>query len=303
MGFEASPPNEFRASLRGGARKPVVVAEKYAQSDPSAEGLEGVKVPRSEFRRKDQRGEDRHRLADEHAVVRHAGESHTVELINVSQGGAMIVADFAPHLWDQVYLVLGESGAVECAVTWIRDGKIGLEFAHETQIDCDRGMHDELLRDVIRNSFPDVEMKARPANAELGDGNDQKRDAHRHPLIWGGVLHHDFEWQAARVRNISATGALIECTTEVPVGANVFLDLQEAGRIGAQVSWTRGDQMGLLFAMPFDVSSLSKATPILATKSTVKSHFAPYGRGCDQSPWAPEWKRLSIDDLGAELGG
>ncbi len=302
MGFEASPPNEFRASLRGGARKPVVVAEKYAQSDPSEDGLGAVKVPRSEFRRKDQRGEDRHRLADEHAVVRHGGESHSVELINLSQGGAMVVADFAPNLWDQAYLVLGESGEVECAVTWIRDGKLGLEFAHETQIDCDPGTRDELLRQVIRNSFPEVEINARPVN-QREDSHDQKRSAARHPLIWSGVLHHDFEWQAARVRNISATGALIECSAEVAAGARVFLDLKEAGRIAAAVSWRREDQIGLLFATPFDVSSLSKATPILASKTGRKSHFAPYGRGCDQSPWAPEWNRLSVDELGAELGG
>ncbi len=298
MGFEASPPNEFRASLRGGARKPVIVAEKYAQSDPSAEGLEGVKVPRSEFRRKDQRGEDRHRLADEHAVVRHEGESHAVELINLSQGGAMVVADFSPNLWDQAFLVLGEGGELECAVTWIRDGKLGLVFAHETQIDCDSTTRDDLLRDVIRNSFPDVEIKERPASEP-----DQKRAATRHPLIWSGVLHHDFEWEAARLRNISATGALIECSAKVQAGANVYLDLKEAGRVAARISWSRGDQIGLLFDEPFDVASLSKAKPILASKAAAKPHFAPYGRECDQSPWAPQWNRLSIDDLGAELGG
>lgn len=303
MGFEASPPNEFRASLRPGGRKPVVVAEKYAQGDPSEDGLGAVKVPRSEFRRKDQRGEDRHRLADERAVVRHEGESHAVELINLSQGGAMVIADFSAKLWDQAYLVLGEGGELECAVTWIRDGKIGLEFAHETQIACDPGTRDELLRDVIRNSFPDVEIKARPATAPREDSDDQKRDAPRHPLIWNGVLHHDFEWQAARLRNISATGALIECATNVPAGANVFLDLNEAGRIAARVSWSRGDQTGLLFDQPFDVSSLSKATPILASKTSTKSHLAPDGRDCDQTPWAPQWSRLSIDELGAELGG
>ena len=302
MGFEASPPNEFRASLRPGGRKPVVVAEKNAQSDPSAEGLEGVKVPRSEFRRKDQRGEDRHRLTDEQAVVRHCGESHVVELINLSQGGAMVAADFAPNLWDQAYLVLGETGAVECAVTWIRDGKLGLVFAHETQIDCDPGTYDELLREVIRKSFPDVELAARPAQERAGE-HDQKRDAPRHPLIWRGVLHHDYEWQAVRLRNVSASGALIECANEVPEGATVFLDLQEAGRVEASISWCRGDQIGLLFAAPFDVSCLSKLTPVVATKTGPKSHFAPYGRECDQSPWAPQWNRLSMDDLGAELGG
>jgi hypothetical protein len=298
MGFEASPPNEFRASLRGGARKPVVVAEKYAQADPSTDGLGAVKVQRSESRRTDERGGDRHRLENEQIIVRCKGKGRKVELINLSQGGAMVAGEIKAKLWDKVELVLGEGAEVECAVRWIRDGKIGLEFAHETQIECDSITQDELLRNVIRNSFPDVEIKARPANE-----HDQKRDAARHPMIWSGVLHHDYEWQDARLRNISATGALIECADKVPVGASVFLDLKEAGRIAARVSWSRGDQTGLLFAEPFNVSRLSQTTPVLATKTNSKSHFAPYGRGCDQSPWAPEWNRLTVDELGAELGG
>ncbi len=303
MGFEAAPPNEFRASLTPGRRGQLVVVDKNAKVDPSADGLRAVKVPRSEIRRIDQRDGDRHWLDDEQAVVRRKGKSHPVHLINLSLGGAMLGGDFKARLWDKVELVLGEDGAVECAVTWIRDGNIGLEFAHETQVECDSGTLDELLRQVIRNSFPDVELKARASSAEIGNEQEQKRGASRHPLIWNGVLHHDFEWQTARLRNISATGALIECEDNVPAGANVYLDLAEAGRIAAQVSWSRGNQTGLLFAEAFDVSSLSKAKPILASKTGGKSHFAPYGRDCDQSPWAPQWKRLSIDELGAELGG
>ena len=303
MGFEASPPNEFRASQRPGGRKPVVVAEKYAQVDPSEDGLRAVKVPRSESRRTDQRGGDRHRLDSEKILVSRKGKAHAVELINLSQDGAMVAGDFKARLWDKVELLLGEGAGIECAVRWIRDGKIGLEFAHETRIDCDSATRDELLRDVIRTSFPEVEIKARPARAGLVDEKDQKREATRHPMIWSGVLHHDFEWQAARLRNISATGALVECALPVPAGATVFLDLNEAGRIAAQVSWASGNQIGLLFAAPFDVTCLSKSKPILASKTKRKAQFAPYGRGCDQSPWAPEWERLSIDELGAKLGG
>ena len=301
MGFEASPPNEFRASLRPGSRGPVVVASKNAKVDPDADGLSAVQVPRSESRRTDQRGGDRHRLEGEQTFVRRKGKNQKVELINLSQGGAMITGDCKVTLWDKVELVLGDGGAIECAVRWIRDGKYGLEFAHETQIDCDAGTRDTLLRDVTRNSFPDVEIKARPATQDTSD--EQQREATRHPLIWNGVLHHDFEWQAARLRNISATGALVECANSVPAGAKVFLDLSEAGRVAAHVSWSRGTQTGLAFVEPFDVACLSKATPILASKTSAKSHFAPYGRGCDQAPWAPQWNRLSVDELGAELGG
>jgi hypothetical protein len=302
MGFEASPPNEFRASVRRGGG-PLVVAKKNVKVDPSFDGLEAVKVPRSEKRRTDERGDDRHRLGGEQTLLRRKGKNHKVELINLSHGGAMVAGDLPVKLWDKVELMLGESANFECAVCWIRDGKIGLEFAHETRIDCDSSTREELFREVIRKSFPDVEIKARPARTGGRKRADQKRAASRHPLIWTGVLHHDYQRQEAQLRNISATGAMLECSDRVPVGAAVFLDLKEAGRIAAQVSWSHGEQTGLVFDEPFDVSSLAKATPLLASKTGAKAKPAPDGGERAQSPWAPHWNRLSIDELGAELGG
>ncbi len=134
MGFEAAPPNDFRASLRSGRRDTPVVSKKRGRGDRSADGLGAVKVPRSESRSSNQRNGDRHRLADEQAVVRRKGKSHEVELINLSHGGAMVVGDFKAKLWDKVELVLGDGGEIECAVRWMRGDRIGLEFAHETKV-------------------------------------------------------------------------------------------------------------------------------------------------------------------------
>ena len=301
MGIEGSPPNEFRASLRRGGG-PLVVAKKNAKADPSADGLEAVKVPRSEKRRTDERGGDRHRLSGKETMVRVKGKNHKVELVNLSQGGAMVAGDFPATLWDKLDLLVGDGAEFECAVRWIRDGRVGLEFAHETRIDCDSSTRDELFRNVIRKCFPDVELVARPARTDGPEASDQKRAASRHPLIWNGVLHHDYRRQTARLRNISATGAMLECSDKVPVGAAVSLDLKEAGRIAAEVSWSHGEQIGLLFDSPFDVSSLAKATPLLASKTGANAQPAPDGGDRLHSPWAPHWKRLSIAELGAELG-
>ncbi|HZB68990.1 MAG TPA: PilZ domain-containing protein [Sphingomicrobium sp.] len=298
MGIESAPPNEFRASLRSGKRASPVVAEKRVRCDRAAEGLGTVKVPRAESRSSNQRQADRHRLSDEQAVVRRNGRRHVVDLINLSHGGAMVGGKFKAKLWDNVELVLGEGAAVECAVRWIRGDRFGLEFAHETRIDCDSETLDELLRQVIQNSFPDVEINTRPAAPPEPE---QKRAAARHPLIWNGILHHDYDWEVVRLRNVSTTGALIECSATPPDGVTVYLDLGEAGRIAATISWSRGNQCGLAFHEPFDVSSLAKAIPEVAEEAD-SPHFAPYGRGCDQSPWAPEWNRLSVDDLGKSLG-
>ena len=304
MGFEAAPPNEFRQTLRPGRRvEPVVAKQKRRATDPKAAKLGDIKVNRSESRSANQRNGDRHRLTDEQAIVRRKGKRHVVDLINVSHGGAMVSGSFKAKLWDRVELVLGEDGkggAIECAVRWIRGDRIGLEFAHETKIDCDSETLDQLLRQVIRNSFPGLEVKPGPS---VEDQPAEKRLVVRHPLIWSGILHHDYEWEAVRLRNVSSGGALVECSVGLPSGVTVYLELDNIGKLGATVSWSRGNQIGLAFEQPFDVSTLSKSTPDVASNDPTQSHPAPYGRECEESPWAPQWNRVSIEQLSAKLGG
>ncbi len=306
MGIESTP-NEFRAKLGNGRVEPVLAKHKRRETDPKASKLGDIKVARSASRSSNERKSDRHRLTDEQAVVRRKGKRHVVELINLSHGGAMVAGDIKAKLWDKVALVLSdenESGAgeIECAVRWIRDGRYGLEFAHETQVECDGATLDELLRQVIRHSFPGVELKLRPAASDRNCEHEDKRAETRHPLIWSGILHRDYDWEMVRLRNISQSGALIECPADLPTGATVNLDLGEAGKIAATVVWSRGDQMGLSFETPFDVRSLANATPDVATKHGYQAPFGELGQS-DQSPWAPQWGRLSIDELGKRLGG
>ena len=303
MGVESAP-NEFRATRRS-KRPESPVAERPKRSAPRAEGLDDIKVARSASRSSNHRKSDRHRLGEEQAVVRRNGKGHVVELINLSHGGAMVAGDFKAKLWDMVALVLAPEGQpgigeIECAVRWIRDGRYGLEFAHETQVECDAETLAELLREVIRHSFPGVELKLRPPSGDVV--LPEKRAAVRHPLIWSGILHHGYDWEVARLRNISEFGALIECPANLPAGAAVQLDLGEAGKVAATVNWSCCSQSGLSFREPFDVRSLAKAAPDVATKHGYQAPFGELGQS-DQSPWAPQWGRLSVDELGKKLGG
>ena len=69
----------------------------------------------------------------------------------------MIRCRFRAAAVGQVELDLGEDGSIECAVRWLRDDRIGLEFAHETQIDCAPKQRAALLLDVIRAQLPEQE--------------------------------------------------------------------------------------------------------------------------------------------------
>jgi len=296
--------NSFRSAVlsgRSGRHEDLVVRDKHGRIDSSAEGLAGVPVPRAESRRGDQRDGDRHRLSGEQAVLRHAKTDHAVELVNLSGGGAMISGHLDLMLWDKVGLVLGEGEELECAVRWIKGKRIGLEFAHETQIHCDDEGRDTLLRAVIQKSFPDSSIeplsRAEPAPEEVAAEANKRRQTTRHPLIWRGVVYHDYDVEPVRLRNISVGGALVQSSHDLPEGALVYLDLGSAGKLEATVRWTRGGQSGLAFSDPFDVQQLAQSTPEL-TSDTIASETA-FG---SQEPWAPGWKRSTIDEMAQSLG-
>jgi len=283
-----------------GADEPLLRAKAPKGAKP--EMLDSVRVPRAETRRSNARGGDRHRLTAEQAILRHDGNDHLVELVNLSAGGAMIRGEFDLMLWDHVILVLGDHGELDCAVRWIKEDQIGLEFAHETRIDCDDHEHDALLRAVIRKSFPDVEISLEPPEQPFEDVGpaEIERRAERHPLVWNGVIYydesHDGDAEPVRLRNISVSGALVQSGNPLPEGAQVYLDMKAAGRHPATVRWTRGDKSGLEFDTPFDIHLLAFAAPEIA--SADNSPSAEFGA---QEPWAPGWRRSTLDQIARDL--
>lgn len=290
--------NSFRAAVLSEGRRTLLVGQKTRRIDEAAEGLGAVSVPRSENRRGNHRSDDRHRLNGERAIVRHKRRKIEVELINLSGGGAMIAGPLKAKLWDRLELVLGEHGRVECVIRWMRDDRFGLEFAHETRIDCDEETRDEMLRQVIRRSFPEVSgpLTSEPVLAEGEAEPVQKRNETRHPLIWSGVLHHDYEWYTARIRNISSGGAMVQAECAIEPGTTVYLDIGDAGRMTATVCWSRGDQLGLAFLQSFDVTMLAKREPQVAPREWAKPDYL-HDESTDTSPWASEWGRLTLPEL------
>ena len=306
--------NSFRSAIQSGkglhSDDPVVRSKKKRGAK---ETLGTVDVPRSEKRTHNHRDNDRHRLDEQEAVARFKNKKYPVTLINLSGGGAMIEAGFKPRLWQRVDLVFDEGSEIECAVRWLRDDRIGLEFAHETRIDCDPEARDALLLDVIRKSFPDVAFKHRPdesnapATAPAANDKDDEpansgRTERRHPLIWMGEIHYNHDSEKVRLRNISANGALIESPVRYPIGVELLLDLGEAGQHFATVSWTCADKTGLKFVKPFDLMQLGSAKPEVALDMWTRP--GPSRQCADKdNPWANEWNRQSIDELREDLEG
>jgi hypothetical protein len=299
--------NSFRASLLRGEKPPLVVAEKHRKHE-GEDSLDANLVSRSESRSSNHRHGDRHRLTGETATVLHDGRIVPVEVINLSDGGAMIRGPVDLKLWEIVDLQLGEGFGIEAAVRWVKDGQFGLEFAHETRIQCAPEERASILLDVIRRSFDDQDIHFAP-DEDYGAGPEPEahedrgnRDQKRHPLIWVGQVHHAHDSRTVRLRNVSEGGALIDVSTDYPVGAEVMLDLGDAGQLFANVAWTCGDQAGLRFQSPFDLASLALCKPQLLPANWKSPTFLD-SQNAKGSPWDENWSRSSLAEMASELEG
>jgi len=266
-----------------------------------ADDLHTVYVARQEVRRGNTRGGDRHRLPEEQVRVTHEGREHRVHLVNLSGGGAMVEGEFEPKLWDRADLHLGEEGRIECAVIWLKGNRIGLEFAHETRLECSADEQAALLREVISRSFKDVEFEAAERPPVEEQMLAEQRMERRHPLIWTGVLHHDFQSIPVRLRNISSSGALVESEHPPRLGSEPLLELGEAGSFFATVSWVVGDQAGLKFHQPFDMTQLARARPEIAPAKWERPTYLRPSLLADSR--AADWDRMSLAELHDHLEG
>jgi PilZ domain len=92
-------------------------------------GLDGGMIPRSVRRVFDERGEPREPFVSQTAVLAHRGRNYVVKVLNVSNSGAMVNFPVLPHIGEAVTLQLLDWGQVHGKVRWVRDGKIGINFA------------------------------------------------------------------------------------------------------------------------------------------------------------------------------
>ena len=77
----------------------------------------------------DERSEPREEAESQPAALELRGRKHMVRLVNLSPSGAMVICQALPHIGEQVALHLSDRGRVYGQVCWVRDGRIGVNFA------------------------------------------------------------------------------------------------------------------------------------------------------------------------------
>ncbi|WP_420145808.1 EAL domain-containing protein [Sphingobium sp.] len=102
----------------------------------------------------------------------------------------------------------------------------------------------------------DVLAKQRSVGTAASAHGFQSSRPERKTMLRTIAVHHDGHIYTGRVRNISATGALIEGLWNVPVGTLFAIELSENQFVNATSRWAKDDRMGVEFAGSIDIATL-----------------------------------------------
>ena len=83
----------------------------------------------------------------------------------------------------------------------------------------------------------------------------------RQRLMRRAIAGIDGEVVEVRLRNISATGALVETDRPVAPGTQITLDIVGVGPMAGFVRWSQSGKFGLQFTDNFDVARLAPVKP------------------------------------------
>jgi hypothetical protein len=276
--------HELRSTILSGGAKPDLVARKAKAKAEGlgAGGLAKVAIKRQEARVTDQRLEDRLRGIVESTTIVFRRRRQEVAVVNVSSRGAMIRGDIEPRIGEKLDLLFDGKTRTKCIVRWVREGRVGLEFVDET-----------ILWTSDRSNGPVFQPEKPQARTEVHAVTEREP---RQKLLRAGTLYWSGISIPVRLRNISGGGARVESGRDLCPGAEVELDLGEAGFQVAEVRWSKDGQVGLRFVEAFDIESLAPSQQAERPPEVLKPAYLETELQPD-SPWAARFERLSLTDL------
>ena len=276
--------HELRSTILSGEPKPATLVARRGKAKAegaSPSGLAKIAIKREEARVTNQRLEDRLRGIVESSTVIFRRRRQDVGVINVSSRGAMIRTEIEPRIGEQIEILFDEKNRTRCIVRWVREGRIGLEFVDET------------IFWTSGNANGPAYQPEKPAPAAVHSVEEREP---RQKLLRAGTLYWSGISIPVRLRNISEGGARVESGRDLCPGAEVELDLGEAGFQIAEVRWSKDGQVGLRFAQSFDIETLAPSHVAERPPEVVKPAYLETELQPD-SPWAARFEKLSLTDL------
>ena len=103
----------------------------------------------------------------------------------------------------------------------------------------------------------------------------------RQSILRRVMLEHGGHNYEANVRNISATGALVEGLRNVPAGTVFRIHLSDGHIVTATARWTEEDRMGIEFSHPLELDETGRIAIITARANRRAAPQTPYGATVD----------------------
>lgn len=233
-------------------RADIILARKHAPRRPGARNLLEVAVPRHEPRQTHERHEDRRVLTGAKATLLLGKRRMIVPVANISSNGIMIDCHRAFVIGQQVSVAIERCDAIPMIVRWVRDGRVGLEFLAETTIVAQSGVQDFIIETIQR------EVRSTSLRPAPKVGAEKRKASVRHTLMWLCELTAGATTVAARIRNISAEGAMLSYDEALApiIGEPVTLAMGEGRTVRGHVRWVAEGFAGLSFFEPFPVEEL-----------------------------------------------
>ncbi|MFL6764679.1 MAG: PilZ domain-containing protein [Sphingomicrobium sp.] len=126
------------------------------------------------------------------------------------------------------------------------------------------------------------------AHFEELDTNGERRRVPRRALRLGVGS----DGGSVTIHDLSLTGALLETSTAMLVGAMLEVELPTAGKIEAEVIWNSGEYYGCQFALPISPSALSAA--LLQSSPADREDAAEHDPVSELKELGAEIERLSL---------
>ncbi|MDO7836949.1 EAL domain-containing protein [Sphingobium sp. HBC34] len=104
--------------------------------------------------------------------------------------------------------------------------------------------------------FEDVIVRHRSTGTAASANGFKSSRPERKTMLRTITVHHDGHVYTGRIRNISATGALVEGLWNVPEGTLFAIELGESQFVNATARWSKDDRMGVEFASAIDMATL-----------------------------------------------
>jgi hypothetical protein len=277
--------HELRSTILSSDQKGIV-AHKGKKEAAQLGGLSKIAIKRQETRITNQRLEDRHRNVVEEADIVFRRKRLRAGVINVSSRGAMLATDVEPRIGEKIDILFTTSTKTKCAVRWVREGRVGIEFLDETIFWETEGATFRYEPATPAEQAQDAE-EANPYHLR----EPRQRLMRTGTLNWGGVSI------PVRLRNISGGGAQLESERTLQPGSEVELDLGDAGCKAAEIRWSKDGQVGLRFFEDFDFESLAaQSHPAERSPEVLKPAWLETELDPD-SPWAARFERLTLTEL------